>query len=238
MAERDAIDLIREQMNRIEALGGLHANHEAFKRWHEETKTILEKAFSPKSIHCQTFLALKFRELGAIPFSSPEIDRMNAARYRRDLENAKNLLQGAIKELTLDRTLFRKIQTTRRSVEITLKGEYYISAEVDPGVAQAIHAVFEGSGLHSLSGREVSIQQRIDQIRQSQFGIYDLPETDKAEVFLEIGAALALGKKIIVLYKKGQCLREAVKVLTTSGECIEYEGLSDLSEKLKKTTKL
>ena len=83
MAERDPIDLIKEQLHGIEKLTGLHADHEAFKQWHTETKTILEKAFSPRSIHCQNFLALRFREMSVKAFASPEIDKINAQRYKK-----------------------------------------------------------------------------------------------------------------------------------------------------------
>ena len=62
MAERDPIEVIREQMNGAEEVAGLHAEHGSFISWHAETRTILEKVFSPKSIHCQNFLALRFRE--------------------------------------------------------------------------------------------------------------------------------------------------------------------------------
>ena len=239
MAERDPIDLIREQLNGIEALTGLHVNHERFKKWHEETRTILEKVFSPKSIHCQSLLALRFQEMGKTPFASPEIDRINAGRYKRDLEHVRNVLQGAIKELTLDRTLFKKLQTTPKSVEITLTGEYYLSSGIDhPELLRAIHNTFEGSGLTPIHGGEAvkkgeTLHQRIDQIKRAQFGIYGLSNTEKADVFVEIGAALALGKKIYLLCKKGKRLPEAVK----SFDRIEYEDLLDITEKLKRGIK-
>ncbi len=235
MAERDPIDLIRDQIIGIEGLTGLHVNHERFKQWHEESRTILEKAFSPKSIHSQSFLALRFREMGPTPFTSPEIDKINAARYKRDLENAKNILQGAIKELTLDRTLFKKIQTTPQSVEVTLRGDYYLSSGIEhPGLLQAIHMAFEGSGLNSLHGRELPFQQRIDQIKRSQFGIYDVSEANRVEVFFELGAALALRKKVLILCKKGAPVPEAVQ----SVDRIEYETFPSLTEKLRKGMKL
>ena len=129
-------------------MAGLHVEHDLFLSWHSETKTILEKIFSPKSIHCQSFVALRFREMSAKTFASPEIDKINATRYKRDLENVKNILQGAIKELTLDRTLFKKIQTTPKTVDVTLKGEYFVSSGIfDPEMNQAIENAFEGSGL-------------------------------------------------------------------------------------------
>ncbi len=79
MPERDPIDLIKEQMESMEGLSGLHANHDTFKRWHGETKTILEKAFTPKSIHCQTFGALKFREMGHTLF--PRLRSIRSMRH-------------------------------------------------------------------------------------------------------------------------------------------------------------
>jgi hypothetical protein len=177
--------------------------------------------------------------MGSTPFPSPEIDKINAARYKRDLENAKNILQGAIKELTLDRTLFKKIQTTPKSVEFDLRGEYYLSSGIDRAeLIQAIQSVFEGSGLTPIHGNEATekrefLHQRIDQIKRTQFGIYDLSDTEKIDTFLELGAAVALGKKVYIVYKNGSSLPEATK----SFNQIEYEDLSSLTEKLRKEIK-
>jgi len=239
MAERDPIELIREQLNGIEGLTGLHANHERFKKWHEDTKTILEKAFSPKSIHCQSFLALRFQEMGKTPFASPEIEKINALRYKKDLENVKNILHGAIKELTLDRTLFKKIQTTPKTVEVFIKGEYFISSGIsDAEMLKAIESAFDGSGLSPIYGahdvqKGESIRHRIDQIRRARFGIYDLSAPEKTEVLLELGIALGLGKDFTIICKKGSPLPKVIKKLNR----IEYENFSDLTEKFKKLDK-
>ena len=236
MAEKDPIDLLREQLKRVEGLAGFHADHEAFQQWHTETKMILEKAFSSKSIHTQNFVALKFREVSIKAFASPEINKMNAQRYRKDLENARNVLQGAVKELTLDRTLFKKIQTTPRTVEFSLKGEYFISSGIsDLEMVKAVESAFEGSGLQPIRGSEAIqkgnlINQRIEQIRRARLGIYPLVGSEKGEVLVEIGIALGLGKEIILLYQKGTSFSGILKQLNS----IEYEHLSDLIEKLKK----
>jgi nucleoside 2-deoxyribosyltransferase len=236
MAERDPIDLIKEQLNRVDEMVGLHADHENFKHWHSETKTILEKVFGSKSIHYQNFLALRFREMSVKAFASAEIDKINATRYKKDLENVKNILQSAIKELTLDRTLFKKIQTTPKSVEVFLKGEYFISSGIkESDLIQAIKNAFEGSGLSPLLDTEASekgesLYQRIDQIKHAKFGIYDLSTSEKTDTYLEIGAALAMGKETIIIHKKGTPLPERMKLLNR----IEYENVSDLTEKLRK----
>lgn len=238
MPERDPIDLIKEQLHGIDKLTGLHADHEPFKQWHTETKTILEKTFSPRSIHCQNFLALRFREMSVKAFASPEIDKINAQRSKKDLENARNILQGAIKELTLDRTLFKKIQTTPRTVEVSLKGEYFISSGIsDDEMTKAIESAFEGSGLSPIYGAQAvkkgePLHQRIEQIRRARFGIYPLPIFEKMDVLLEIGAALGMEKEVTILYKKGSSLPDTMKQL----DFIEYQNFSDLTEKLRKKT--
>jgi len=236
MAERDPIDLIKVQLHGIEKLTGLHADHEAFQQWHTETKTILEKAFSSRSIHYQNFLALRFREMTVKAFASHEIDKINIQRYKKDLENVKNILHGAIKELTLDRTLFRKIQTTPKTVEFSLKGEYFVSSGIsDAQMIKAIESAFEGSGLRPLYGAQPnrkgeSLPQRIEQIRRARFGIYTLPNPEEMDAMLEIGVALGLGKEVIVLCKKGSPLSETLKQLNLT----EFENLSDLTETLRK----
>ena len=236
MAERDPIDLIKDRLSRVEEMVGLHADHENFKHWHNETKTILEKVFGSKSIYCQNFLALRFREMSVKAFASPEIDKINAARYKKDLENVKNILQSAIKELILDRTLFKKIQTTPKTVEVSLKGEYFISSGIDePDLIQAVKNALEGSGLNPILGMDASqkgksFRQRIDQIKRSKFGIYDLSILEKIDTLLELGMALGMGKEAIIIYKKGSPLPETMKQL----DQIEYQNLPDLTEKLRK----
>jgi hypothetical protein len=240
MPERDPIDVIRDQIARVEEMAGLHAEDENFKHWHSEIKTILEKIFGSKSIHYQNFLALRFREMSVRTFASAEIDKINATRYKKDVENVRNILQSVIKELTLDRTLFKKIQTTPKTVEVTLKGEYFISSGIDePELIEAIKNAFEGSGLSPIPGMEASrmekpLPQRIDQIKRAKFGIYDLSSQEKPDTLLELGAALAMGKEVIIIHKKGSPLSEMLKQLNQ----IEYESISDLTEKLKKAIKV
>ncbi|MDI6764530.1 MAG: hypothetical protein QME83_16120 [Thermodesulfobacteriota bacterium] len=236
MSERDPIDLIKDQLNRWEGLAGLHPDHELFKQWQTETRTILEKVFSPKSTHCQNFMALRFREVSVKAFDSPEIDKMNSARYKRDLENSKTILLSAIKELTLDRTLFKKIQTTPKTVEVSLKGEYFISSGMtDPEMRRAIELAFEGSGLTSVCGGDAprereSLDHRIDQIRRARFGIYDLSSPKKEEVLIELGIALGMGKEIMIIYQKGSRFSEMMRKFPK----IEYENLTELTDQLKR----
>ncbi len=236
MAERDPVDLIRGQLNRADEMTGLHVNHENFKHWHSETKTILEKVFSSKSLHYQSFLALRFREMSVHAFASTEIEKINAGRYRKDLENAKNILQSAIKELTLDRTLFKKIQTTPETVEVSLKAKYFISSGIhDPNLVQAIISAFEPGGLTPILASEAPsrgepFRQRIEWIKGAKFGLYDLSNPERTLAWVELGVALGMGKEAFVLCRKGSSLPEWIQEL----KCIEYENGSDLIDKLKR----
>lgn len=236
MTERDPIDLIKDQLNQWDGLAGLHPDHELFKQWQTETRTILEKAFSPKSTHLQNFMALRFREVSLKAFDSPEIAKINFARYKRDLEQAKNILLSAIKELTLDRTFFKKIQTTPKTVEVSLRGAYFISTGItDSETRKAIELAFEESGWTSAWDRktvsqEESFYPQIDQIRKAKMAIYDLSSSQKEVVLLELGIAMGLGKEVVIICQKGFKLPEIVQKLPA----IEYEALSDLTEKLKK----
>jgi len=235
MPERDPIDLIREKLNRMDDLVGLYEDHEVFKQWHMEMKMILEKVFSSKSIHYQSFLALRFREMGVKAFASHEIDRINVARYKKDLENARNILQAAIKELTLDRTLFKKLQTTPKTVDVSLHGKYFLSSGIsDAGKIKAIESALQGSGLNPMYGNDSCqkgdpFRHRIEQIREARVGIFDLSVPVRDEVFIELGMALGMGKEITIIYKKGSPIPEVIKPLNK----IEYENFPELIEKLK-----
>jgi hypothetical protein len=236
MAERDPIDLIKDQLSRWDNLTGLHSDHELFKQWQAETRTILEKAFNPNSSHVQNFTALRFREVSVKAFDSPEINKINSARYKRDLENAKNVLLSAIKELNLDRTLFKKIPTTPKTVEVSLRGEYYISSGItEPEIRKAIQLAFEGSGLTSIHDSEIlpekeSLNRRLEQIRRARVGIYDLSLSSKEEILFELGIALGMGKEVTIIYQKGSTLPDIIR--TFPG--IEYDNLQELTDKLKK----
>jgi hypothetical protein len=138
--------------------------------------------------------------------------------------------------LTLDRTLFKKIQTTPKTVEVTLKGEYFISSGIEePELIQTVKTAFEGSELIPILGSEASrkgesLYQRIDQIKRSRFGIYDLSIPERMDGLLELGMALGMGKEVILIYKKGSPLLETIKPLNP----IEYENTSKLIEKLRR----
>ena len=91
--------------------------------------------------------------------------------------------------------------------------------------------VFKGgfNGAQAIPKGE-TLHQRIEQIRRATFGIYPLPSPEKMDILLEIGAALGMGKDVILLCQKGSPLPETFKQL----DLIEYENFSDLTKTLRK----
>jgi hypothetical protein len=136
----------------------------------------------------------------------------------------------------LDRTLFKKLQTTPKTVEVILKGDYFISSGIqEVALIQAIETAFEESGLSPIRGMETiqkkkDFHHRVDQIRRARLAIYDLSTYETTETLLELGIALGLGMEVILICKKGSPFPETVKSL----QPLEYEKLSDLTEKLRK----
>jgi len=240
MAERDPIELIRGQLNRADEMTGLHADHENFKHWHSETKTILEKVFSSKSVHYQSFLALRFWEMSVHAFASTEIEKINAGRYKKDLENTRNILQSAIKELTLDRTLFKKIQTSPKTVEISFQEECFLSVgSSEPQMVQAIEMAFEEGDRNltwsdEISRKGESLRERIEKIRRAKLGIFSFSAPEEADLFVELGIALGMGKEVWVIHRKGTLLPEALQSL----DQIEYEDFPGLAEAIRKRKKI
>lgn len=233
MVEKDPIEILKNQLNKVDTLSGLHFEHDLFRAWQGETKKVLEEVFTNKSIHTQNFLALKFREISIKGFSSPEIDRINSVRFKKDLENARKILQSAIKELTIDRTIFKKIQTKPKTVELSIKGEYFISSGIkDSELTKAITSAYDDSGLSPIYGVDSYKEDPIykyDLIKKGLFFIYDISAINDKDSFLEFGIAIGLGKEIILISRGNSPIPEWVK----SFKFIQYETPSELTEKLK-----
>ncbi len=89
-------------------------------------------------------------------------------------------------------------------------------------------------GLSSITGKDFPFPQRIDQIKRAQFGIYEVSNPEHLDTFIELGAAIGLGKKVHVIFGKGSLPPETIKPL----DPIEYDGLPSLTERLRKAAKL
>jgi nucleoside 2-deoxyribosyltransferase len=73
----------------------------------------------------------------------------------------------------------------------------------------------------------------LDEIKKSDYLLIDLTDKPTGRAY-EAGMAFALGKKVIVILKKGTQIKDTTRGIAT--KIIEYENLEDIVEPLSKLT--
>ena len=99
---------------------------------------------------------------------------------------------------------------------------------------EAIEKAFEGTGLNAyyadLEVRQTYILEKIkDRIFRTQFGIYDITNTKKPNVFIELGLAMAAEKPLYIICKKSTEVPADLAGL----DRIEYESYKELTELIR-----
>lgn len=99
---------------------------------------------------------------------------------------------------------------------------------------QAIQNAFRGTGLNAyyadLEIRQTHILKKIrDMIFKTQFGIYDISNPNKPNVFLELGLAIASGRSFYIICRKGT----EVPADLSGIDRIEYESYKNLTHLLR-----
>jgi len=117
--------------------------------------------------------------------------------------------------------------------------EYFVAHEFTPektdDLRRAIGEALEDSGLipyyadNEVKEGHIFINKILPKIRATRFGIYDLSNPDKANVFMELGAAIAMERRYFIICERGTKLPSDVLGL----DRIEYEGYVDLTRQLK-----
>lgn len=75
----------------------------------------------------------------------------------------------------------------------------------------------------------IFVDKILPKIRHTRFGIYDISNPNKANVFLELGAAIAIGKPYFIVCWRGTEIPADLQGL----DRIEYQSYSDLTDQLK-----
>jgi hypothetical protein len=99
---------------------------------------------------------------------------------------------------------------------------------------EAIEKAFDGTGLNTyytdLEVRQTYILEKIkDRIFRTQFGIYDITNTKRPNVFIELGLAMAAEKPFYIICKKGTEVPADLAGL----DRLEYESYKELTELLR-----
>lgn len=114
------------------------------------------------------------------------------------------------------------------------------AADMMDDLRQSVDSALEGSGLSAyyadrelLPAAQILLNKVIPRIDYSAFGIYDISNPEKANVFIELGAGLARRKICIIICKRGTNIPSNLQGL----DRIEYHSFRDLSNQLRDKTK-
>lgn len=114
------------------------------------------------------------------------------------------------------------------------------SADMMDDLRDAIDVALQGSGLtcyyadhELLPSKQVFLDKILPAIDHSAFGIYDISNQAKANVFLELGAGIARRKICIITCKRGTPVPSDLLGL----DRIQYDSFKDLSKQLRAKTK-
>lgn len=118
-------------------------------------------------------------------------------------------------------------------------GHEFTEGMVDD-LRHAVDDALEDSGLSAyyadrelLPQGQIFLDKIIPRIHHSAFGIYDISNQKKPNVFLELGAGLARRKICIIICKRRMNIPNNLQGL----DRIEYQSFEDLSNQLKAKTK-
>jgi hypothetical protein len=117
--------------------------------------------------------------------------------------------------------------------------EYFVAHEFSRAkmddLRRAIAKALAGSGLkpyyadNEVREGHIFKDKILPKIRATRFGIYDISNPEKPNVFLELGAAIGMGKRYFIVCWKGTKIPADLEGL----DRIEYESYSHLTKELK-----
>ena len=125
------------------------------------------------------------------------------------------------------------------AASVATSTEYFVAHEFAPAqiddLRKAIDSALSGSGLTAyyadseLRQGHIFNDKILPKIRICRFGIYEISNPGRPNVFLELGAGLALGKPCIIICKRGTEVPADLGGL----DRIEYQSYVDLAGQLK-----
>jgi hypothetical protein len=135
------------------------------------------------------------------------------------------------------------VQTGARPQTAVGSPKYFVAHEFSDAqtddLREAINKAVGGSGLMpcyadvELRQDHVALDEILTKIRSARFGIYEASNPSKPNVFLELGAGLALGVPSIIICREGTQLPADIEGL----DRIEYKSYLDLTRQLRERLK-
>jgi hypothetical protein len=135
------------------------------------------------------------------------------------------------------------VQTGARPQTAVGSPKYFVAHEFGDAqtddLRDAISKAVGGSGLTpcyadaELRQDHFSLDEILGKIRNARFGIYEASNPNKPNVFIELGAGLALGVPAIIICREGTQLPAGIEGL----DRIEYKTYLDLTQQLRERLK-
>src|ERR1700733_10521672 len=213
MAPEKAIDLLQGQIDQIAPLAALSRKNDSFTPWQEKTFSILRLLFGEPSAEIERFKRIDF-DPRVYYHGMPESDYQRT--YERGFKDATAVLESikfeyrATHMIQNDETRHETIATSAPRSEARF---YFVAHDFSAGqlddLRKAIQEALRDSGLEPYFADKEGIEGQIllskilPKIAKSRFGIYDISAPEKPNVFIELGAAIAIESPYYIIARKG-----------------------------------
>lgn len=242
IAPERAAKLLRDQLGEIDIVQKL--SHKALEAdaWKQKTVSILTLIFGDPSVELTRFKKVWFTP-GVYYAGQPESDFQDA--YLSGLASAKSILEAilfAYEQVHNVSALESDTSMSQQASEFTStqNSKYYFvahefSASGLEDLRSAIKEALSSSGLEpyfadkEVIEGQIFINKILPKIRSCRFGIYDISNPAKPNVFIELGAAIAIGARYYIVVREGVPVPSDLQGL----DRIEYRSFEHLKSQLR-----
>jgi hypothetical protein len=238
-----AAKLLQDQIDDISRLANISRKNDELMPWREKTLSILRLLFGEPSVELERFQRVHFQPRSYY-HGMPESDYQNG--YERGLREAKAILETIKFEYESAHSLqeeYGEIEPTTESTRMPESQFYFVAHEFSAGqlddLRVAVRDALRDSGLEpyfadkEVIEGQIFVNKILPKIRQSRFGIYDISNPAKPNVFIELGAALAIGSRYYIIVRAGTAIPSDLQGL----DRIEYHSFEHLKSELREKIK-
>jgi predicted nucleotide-binding protein with TIR-like domain len=241
-----AVKLLRDQLDQIGRLSQLSRTNSERGPWEEKALSVLTLIFGDPSVELARFKKIWFNP-GVYYDGQPESDFQEA--YTSGLEAAKNLLEAILfeyeqaHEVELSEVDHPMPAQAAQFPPVVTSNLYFVAHEFSASglddLRIAIKEALSSSGLEpyfadkEIIEGQIFIDKILPKIRNCRFGIYDISNPAKPNVFIELGAAIAIGARYYIVIRKGVSVPSDLQGL----DRIEYQSFEHLKTQLREKIK-
>jgi hypothetical protein len=235
--------LLQEQIAQISHLERLRRENDELTPWRERTLSLLRLVFGEPSGELERFQRIDFAPNWHYP-GMPESDYQES--YNEGFKRARATLEGIRFEYESAHDLDRRSDEPKFLPEagaMATSQFYFVAHEFSAGqlddLRKAVQDALRDTGLEpyfadkEIIEGQIFLNKILPKIGQSRFGIYDISNPAKPNVFIELGAALALGCRYYIIVREGVEIPSDLQGL----DRIQYHSFEHLKAQLREKIK-